>query len=73
MPAEAREKKSKVGPFQFIQQVRQEVAKVTWPARRETLVTTVMVFIMVAFAALFFFVIDQIISLVIRLLLGLGS
>jgi preprotein translocase subunit SecE len=49
-------------PFQFIQQVRTEAAKVTWPTRRETAITTVMVFVMVALATVFFFVADQIMS-----------
>jgi preprotein translocase subunit SecE len=70
---EARDTKPKVSPFQFIQQVRQEVSKVTWPTRRETLITTIMVFIMVTFASLFFFVVDQAISLVIRFLMSVGS
>jgi preprotein translocase subunit SecE len=74
MPSEdAREVKPRISPFQFIQQVRQEVAKVTWPSRRETLITTIMVFIMTAFAGLFFFLVDQAISFVVRLLMGLGS
>ena len=50
----------KVGPFRFLQQVRQEVSKVTWPTRNETTVTTIMVFIMVTFAAIFFLLVDQI-------------
>jgi preprotein translocase subunit SecE len=58
---------------QFIQQVRQETAKVTWPTRKETATTTVMVFIMVLCAALFFFTIDQILSAGVRFVLGLGS
>jgi preprotein translocase subunit SecE len=62
-----------VSPFQFIQQVRQEIGKVTWPTRRETIITTIMVFIMVAFAGLFFFVVDQTISLVVKFLMGLGG
>lgn len=45
-------------PAQFIQQVRSEVSKVVWPARREVLLTTVMVFIMSALAAVFFALID---------------
>ena len=45
-------------PAQFIQQVRSEVSKVVWPTRREVLLTTVMVFIMSALAALFFALID---------------
>ncbi|HYB55783.1 MAG TPA: preprotein translocase subunit SecE [Alphaproteobacteria bacterium] len=64
---------AKVSPAEFIQQVRQEMAKVTWPSRKEALVTTGMVFVMVFFAAMFFFVADQGLSLGIRMLLGVGS
>ena len=64
---------AKTSPQQFVQQVRQEVGKVTWPTRRETLVTTLMVFIMVALAALFFFVIDEAINFSMRMLLGFGG
>lgn len=53
---------AKFSPFQFIQQTRHEVSKVVWPTRRELLVTTVMVFIMATIAALFFFLIDQVIA-----------
>jgi len=52
---------AKANPFQFIQQVRSEVSKVVWPTRRETLLTTAMVFTMAFFAALFFFLVDLII------------
>lgn len=52
---------AKANPLQFIQQVRGEVSKVVWPTRRETTVTTVMVFIMASIAALFFFLIDLIV------------
>lgn len=45
-------------PLQFIQQVRSEVSKVVWPTRREVLLTTVMVFIMAALTAVFFFIVD---------------
>ena len=48
-------------PFKFIQQVRSEVSKITWPTRREVLITTIMVFIMSAIAALIFAVVDLII------------
>jgi len=51
----------KVNPLQFIQQVRAEVSKVVWPTRRETTVTTVMVFIMASIAAIFFFLVDLLI------------
>ena len=58
---------------EFVQQVRQELSRVTWPSRRETLVTTGMVFVMVFIAAAFFFVVDQILSYGVRLIFGLGA
>jgi preprotein translocase subunit SecE len=64
---------TKVNPGQFIREVRREVSKVTWPTRKETMITTAMVFIMVFLAALFFFLVDQVLSLGVRLVLGLGS
>lgn len=64
---------TKVNPGQFIREVRREVSKVTWPTRKETMITTAMVFIMVFLAALFFFLVDQALSLGVRLVLGLGS
>ena len=57
---------------EFAQQVRQEASRVTWPSRRETLVTTSMVFLMVFVAAGFFFVVDQIMAYGVRLVFGLG-
>ncbi len=59
-------------PFQFIQDVRAEGAKVTWPTRRETLITTLMVLIMVVLAAAFFVAVDQVIHFVVSLVLGFG-
>ena len=64
---------AKTTPAGFIQQVRQEVARVTWPSRKETMVTTAMVFVMVFIAAAFFFLVDQIFSAAVRLLFGLGQ
>ena len=64
---------AKTSPFQFIQQVRQEMSKVTWPSRKETTVTTVMVFVMVFMAASFFFLVDQILAVTVKLILGLGG
>jgi preprotein translocase subunit SecE len=64
---------AKTNPFQFLQQVRAEAAKVTWPTRRETAVTTVMVFVMVFLAAVFFFLADQILSWGVGVLLGTGA
>jgi preprotein translocase subunit SecE len=60
-------------PFTFLQQVRAEAAKVVWPSRRETAVSTVMVVVMAFFAAIFFLIADQAISYGVRFLLGLGS
>lgn len=60
-------------PVKFLQEVRSEVAKVTWPTRRETLITTMMVFVMVAVASIFFFVADQIIRLLVTFVLGIQA
>ncbi len=57
-------------PAQFVREVRAEVAKVTWPTRRETLVTTGLVFAMAAMAAIFFFVVDQAAGYGVRMLFG---
>ncbi|KZL05963.1 Protein translocase subunit SecE [Pseudovibrio sp. Ad37] len=65
-----RDRMAKTNPFTFIQQVRSETAKVTWPTRKETGVTTLMVFIMVFLAAMFFLAADQLMSLGISFLLG---
>ena len=64
---------AKTNPALFMRQVRQEVSKVTWPTRKETAVTTAMVFVMVALAAVFFLIVDQIISFGVQQILGLGG
>ena len=64
---------AKTSPFEYAQQVRQEVAKVTWPSRKETLISTGMVFVMVFLAAVFFFVLDQILHHIVRLIMGIGA
>ncbi len=64
---------AKVSPFKFMQEVRSETEKVTWPSRRETVITTIMVFVMSAIAAVFFLVADQIIRYVVTFVLGIGS
>ncbi|MEX6509150.1 preprotein translocase subunit SecE [Jiella sp. M17.18] len=61
---------AKSNPFTFLQQVRSETAKVTWPTRRETMISTLMVFLMVAFAALFFFVADQVLGYAVGLIMS---
>jgi preprotein translocase subunit SecE len=64
---------AKVSPFKFLQEVRAESQKVTWPTRRETAITTAMVFVMGALAAIFFLFADQLIRLVVTMILGIGS
>jgi len=59
--------------MKFIQEVRSETEKVTWPSRRETIITSIMVFVMVASAAILFLVGDQVIRLFITFILGIGS
>ena len=63
---------SKTNPFQFLQQVRAETAKVTWPSRRETLISTGLVLAMAFLAALFFFLADQMMAFAVEIILGLG-
>jgi len=60
-------------PFKFMQEVREETRKVTWPSRKETAVTTAMVFVMVAIAAVFFMVGDQLIRIAVTFVLGIGT
>lgn len=62
-----------INPVRFLREVRSEVSKVTWPSRKETLVTTGLVFAMAALAALFFFVADQFIGIFVRLLFGVAG
>jgi preprotein translocase subunit SecE len=57
-------------PIEYIREVRSEVARVTWPTRRETMITTSMVFIFVLIASVFFLLADKLIGFVVQLLLG---
>jgi preprotein translocase subunit SecE len=61
---------AKVSPFKFLQEVRAEVQKVTWPTRKETTVTTLMVFVMVLLASLFFLLADQLMRVAVSFILG---
>ena len=61
---------AKYNPVEFIQEVRQEVAKVTWPTWKEVWITTLMVLLMVALASVFFLLTDQTIGWLVRLVLG---
>ena len=64
---------ARTNPFQFIQQVRSETAKVVWPSRRETLLTTAMVFVLSALAATFFFLVDILIRFGIETFISMAS
>jgi preprotein translocase subunit SecE len=59
-------------PFRFLQEVRSETEKVTWPTRKETMITTGMVFVMVAISSVFFLLADQVIRMLVTLVLGIG-
>lgn len=63
---------SKSNPFTFLQEVRAETAKVTWPSRRETMISTIMVLVMVVFASVFFFTADFLIGFLMSLIQGGG-
>lgn len=64
---------AKTSPAQYVQQVKAEVKKVTWPSRKETTVSTIAVFIMVTLASLFLFFADQILAVIVNFILGLGN
>ncbi len=63
---------AKYNPFEFAQEVRQEVSKVTWPSRKEVWITTVAVLIMVTVTSLFFLLADQLLGWFVSAILGLG-
>ena len=63
---------AKTNPFSFVQQVRDEVAKVSWPTRNETGITTLMVVAMAFLAAIFFLLADQLMGWAVSLVLGIG-
>jgi len=62
-----------ISPVEFMRQVKREAGKVTWPTRKEVTVTTLMVFVLVVIAALFFLLADGILARVIHFILGLGG
>lgn len=64
---------AKVSPLKFLQEVRAEGQKVTWPSRRETTITTIMVFIMTAVAAVYFLIADWIMRMIVTFVLTLGG
>ena len=64
---------AKISPFKFLHEVRAEAQKVTWPTRKETTITTIMVFVMVVIASIFFLLADQVMRLAVSFLLGISS
>ena len=62
---------AKINPLEFAREVREGASKVTWPSRRETMISTVMVLIMVALASVFFFLVDSILHYGVNAVLGL--
>ena len=63
---------AKLDPAQFVREVRQEASRVTWPSRKETLITTGLVLGLSTLAAIFVLVVDQLIQLAMRLVFGIG-
>ena len=60
----------RTSPVEFFKQVKAEGKKITWPTRNETMISTIMVFVMVVISALFLFFVDQIVSMIIQWILG---
>ena len=64
---------AKTNPAQFVRQVRQEINRITWATKRETMIASLTVFVMVLIASAFFFLVDLLLSNVVQILLGLGG
>lgn len=62
-----------LNPLKYLQEVRQEVNKVTWPTRNEVLISTLMVLVLVALASIFFLAADQVISWLVQLMLSIRA
>ncbi|MEI8321473.1 MAG: preprotein translocase subunit SecE [Alphaproteobacteria bacterium] len=62
-----------INPVEFVQQVKREISKVSWPSQKEVVLTTVMVFILVMIAATFFLLVDNILIRIVKFILGLGA
>jgi len=63
---------SKAGPFNYFREVKQEAQKVTWPSKKETIASTIAVFIMVTLASIFLYLSDQVLAYLVSLVLGIG-
>ena len=62
-----------MNPAKFVREVRHETAKVVWPTRKETMVSTAMILVMVLITSVFFLVVDNVIGWGVQLILGLGG
>jgi preprotein translocase subunit SecE len=69
---EKRKRMARLNPVQFVQEVRQEVSKVTWPTRKEVWITTLAVLVMVTLASIFFMLADQLMGYIVSFILSLG-
>ena len=63
----------KTNPAQFVRQVRQEINRITWATKRETMFASLTVFVMALIASIFFFLVDLLLSNVVQMLLGFGG
>jgi len=63
----------KIDPAEFLRETRREIAKVTWPARRETIMTTAIIILMALAAGIFFFGVDSLLGFVITRILGMKA
>lgn len=61
-----------INPFTFLQQVRSETSKVTWPSRRETMISTMMVVVFAIITSIFFFAADQLMGFAVEFILGIS-
>ena len=64
---------AKTNPAQFVRQVRQEINRITWATKRETMIASMSVFVMALIASLFFFLVDLLLSNVVQALLSFGG
>ncbi|MDA0763743.1 MAG: preprotein translocase subunit SecE [Flavobacteriales bacterium] len=64
---------AKTNPAQFVRQVRQEINRITWATKRETMFASLTVFVMALIASVFFFLVDLLLSNVVQILLGFGG
>ena len=67
-----KELKKMINPLKFIQSVKQEAFRVTWPTRKDVTLGTVMVFLLASIAAIFFLLLDQIYKFLLDIILSIN-